>query len=222
MTTRRTPRSVPDLRAEIADGHLAGRVVCGIDEVGKGSWAGPLVVGVAVLRADVAAADVPARDSKTLSEKRREATFDVVAAACRAWSLGIATARECDDLGMTAAQKLATGRALDELAGRGCEPQIALVDGRWDFVSPLVPVVRMFVGGESTSLSIAAASVLAKVSRDRMMRALADELPHWSLATNKGYSCPKHVAGLLAHGPSREHRVSWGYMERLGIPRAAR
>lgn len=218
MTTRR----LPTLDVEIGVGHGAGRIVCGIDEVGKGSWAGPLVIGVAVLRADVSASDVPARDSKSLSEKRREAAFDAVAGACSAWSLGLASARECDELGMSAAQKVATSRALDELSARGCVPHVALVDGRWDFVTPLVPEVHMFVGGESTSLSIAAASILAKVSRDRMMRRLADDLPHWSFATNKGYSCPKHVAGLLAHGASSEHRASWGYMERLGIPRKAR
>ena len=219
MTTQRTR---PTLDVEIGVGHGSGRIVCGIDEVGKGSWAGPLVIGVAVLRADVPACDVPARDSKSLSEKKREAAFDAVAAACSAWSLGLASARECDELGMSAAQKLATSRALDELSRNGCSPHVALVDGRWDFVTPLVPEVHMFVGGESTSLSIAAASVLAKVSRDRMMRRLADDLPHWSFATNKGYSCPKHVAGLLDHGVSSEHRVSWGYMERLGIPRKAR
>ncbi len=215
-------RPVPTLDAEISHGHREGRIVCGVDEVGKGSWAGPLVVGVAVLRPELTDADIPARDSKSMSEKKREAVFDAVAAACRDWSLGKASARECDDLGMSAAQKLATARAFGALAERGCVPDVALVDGRWDFVSPLVREVHMYVGGESTSLSIAAASVVAKVSRDRLMRALAAELPHWSFATNKGYSCPKHRDGLLAHGASPEHRVSWGYMERLGIPRNAR
>lgn len=215
--TKTAARAVPSLVHEIALGHGAGRVICGVDEVGKGSWAGPLVVGVAVLRDDVPHDEIPARDSKTLSEKRREAIFDSVAAACRAWSLGVVSAGECDRLGMSAAQKLATSRALARLAEGNCVPDVALVDGRWDFVTPLVPDTKMFVGGESVSMSIAAASILAKVSRDRMMRSLADELPHWSFATNKGYSCPRHRAGLLAHGVSREHRVTWGYMQRLGI-----
>jgi ribonuclease HII len=214
---RSATRAAPTLDHEIAFGHGAGRVVCGIDEVGKGSWAGPLVVGVAVLRDDVPCDEIPARDSKSLSEKRREAMFDTVAAACRAWSLGIASAGECDRLGMSAAQKLATSRALAQLAGVDCVPDVALVDGRWDFVAPLVSDTKTFVGGESVSMSIAVASILAKVSRDRMMRSLADELPHWSFATNKGYSCPRHLAGLIAHGVSREHRVTWGYMQRLGI-----
>ena len=192
-------------------------VVCGVDEVGKGSWAGPLVVCVAVLSTDVAEADFVARDSKSVSEKKREQLFDVVARQCAAWALGSATNLECDQLGMSAAQRLATTRAFEELAQRNVRPDSAIVDGRWNFVSPNVPRVVMKVKADTESLSVAAASVLAKVSRDRLMRVAAEAHQHWSFATNKGYPCPKHRAGLRDHGVSPLHRTSWTFMENLGL-----
>ena len=192
-------------------------LVCGVDEVGKGSWAGPLVVCVAVLSTDVAEEDFVARDSKSVSEKKREQLFDVVADQCAAWALGSATNNECDQLGMSAAQRLATTRAFEELAQRNVRPDCAIVDGRWNFVSPNVPRVVMKVKADTESLSVAAASVLAKVSRDRLMRAAAEAHPHWSFDTNKGYPCPKHRAGLRDRGVSPLHRTSWAFMENLGL-----
>ena len=94
-------------------------VVCGVDEVGKGSWAGPLVVCVAILARDIEESAFVARDSKSLSEKKREQLFDVVAHQCQAWALGSATNAECDALGMSAAQRLATTRAFADLAAHG-------------------------------------------------------------------------------------------------------
>jgi len=196
-------------------------VVCGVDEVGKGSWAGPLVVCVAVLADGWAESDYVARDSKSLSEKRREQIFDQVAAQCAGWALGAASNEECDRLGMSEAQRLATRRAFDALAERGVKPDAAIVDGRWDFVSPCVPRVLTRVKADGESLSVAAASVLAKVSRDRQMREAALRHPHWSFATNKGYPCPKHRAGLREHGVSTLHRTSWAFMENLGLRAAA-
>ncbi len=192
-------------------------IVCGVDEVGKGSWAGPLVVCVAVLDPKVDVATLVARDSKSLSEKKREALFDVVATQCRAWALGAASNDECDQLGMNDAQRLAARRAFDALAGNGVRPDSAVVDGRWDFVSPLVRHVRLQVKADAVSASVAAASVLAKVSRDRLMRELAEQHPHWAFATNKGYACPKHRAGLREHGVSPLHRTSWAFMANLGL-----
>ena len=92
-----------------------------------------------------------------------------------------------------------------------------VADGKWDFVSPLVPRVVMRVKADAVSASVAAASVLAKVSRDRMMRELAVEHPHWNFAGNKGYPCPKHRDGLRTHGASPVHRVSWAFMDNLGL-----
>lgn len=193
-------------------------VVAGVDEVGKGSWAGPLVVCAAVVRTDVAVDELVARDSKALSEKRREAIFDTVATQCTHWALGIVTAGECDRLGMSNAQRLATKRAV---MGLGVGVDAVVADGKWDFVSPLVPRVVMRVKADSISASVAAASVLAKVSRDRMMRELSIEHRHWNFDGNKGYPCPKHRDGLRTHGASPVHRVSWAFMENLGLAPSA-
>jgi ribonuclease HII len=97
------------------------------------------------------------------------------------------------------------------------KPDSAVVDGRWNFVSPNVPKVLMQVKADTESLSVAAASVLAKVSRDRLMREAAQVHPHWAFATSKGYPCPKHRSGLLEHGVSPLHRTSWAFMANLGL-----
>lgn len=187
------------------EGH---QVIVGVDEVGRGAWAGPLVVGVAMIPSE---GEMPGvRDSKTVSEARREALFAPLGEWCEAWAIGVVSAVECDRLGMAAAQRLATARALDAL---GRPVDAAISDGRWDFISPLVPRVEMRVKADRDSLSVATASILAKVSRDRMMRAMGDELGYWSFETNKGYPCPRHRAGLAGYGPSAEHRRSWVFMD---------
>ena len=185
-----------------------GRVVVGIDEVGKGSWAGPLMVGAVVIPIGDCLPGV--RDSKAMTERARESIFDELADWCSHWSIGVVSATECDTLGMSAAQRLACRRALE---GLGVEVDVAISDGRWDFVSPLVPEVVMRVGADADSLSVAAASVLAKVTRDREMRALAHHHPGYSFQTNKGYPCHLHRAGLGWFGPSVEHRRSWAFMD---------
>jgi ribonuclease HII len=194
--------------------------VIGLDEVGKGAWAGPLVIGAAVLTLDVVNASNAqqlmggARDSKQLSEIKREAMFDHVAATCGTWAIGAASHEECDRLGMNKAQKLATQRALEQLAHRvDLRSSAAIIDGKWDFVSPHVGRVVTQVKADASCLSVSAASVLAKVSRDRMMREYASDFPMWSLDTNKGYPCPKHRVALQGYGPSAIHRVSWAFME---------
>ena len=189
-----------------------GLVVAGVDEVGKGSWAGPLVVGVAVLGDRAIQGELPdgMRDSKALSERTRERVFDGIADACSHWSTGWASARECDELGMSEAQRLACRRAFDALR---IDVDVAIVDGRWDFVSPVIGEVVMQVKADRECASVAAASVLAKVTRDRHMRDLAGHHPHWAFASNKGYPCALHRAGLHAWGPSIEHRTSWAFMD---------
>lgn len=190
-------------------------VVAGIDEVGKGSWAGPLVVGIAVVNHEAfSVEELVARDSKMLSEKKREQLFDVVVSQCSSWSLGVVEATECDDLGMSEAQRLATRRALGTL---DVQVDAIVADGKWDFVSPLVPRVLMQVKADSVSASVAAASVLAKVSRDRMMRDYAVQYPHWNFEGSKGYPCPKQREGLRTHGTTPIHRVSWAFMENMGL-----
>jgi ribonuclease HII len=182
--------------------------VVGIDEVGRGSWAGPLMVGAAVLPRDTRVNGV--RDSKLLSEPQREALFDRIAEWCVSWSIGAASHAECDLLGMSAAQKLAAKRAIEGLSVR---PDVAVTDGKWDFVSPSVPKVHLEVKADLRCLSVAAASILAKVVHDREMRMWAEHYPPWSFDTNKGYPCPVHQSALLGYGPSSIHRRSWVFME---------
>jgi ribonuclease HII len=192
--------------------------VVGFDEVGKGAWAGPLVVGAAILhrhdvtdgRADGALAAV--RDSKAISEKKRETLFEPLAGACRAWSFGMASHAECDAMGMNGAQRLAASRACERL-GIDLGRAVAVVDGTWDFVTPHVGRVVTEVKADVSCMSVAVASVLAKVSRDRMMREWALDFPLWSFETNKGYPCAKHRAALQGYGPSAVHRTSWAFMD---------
>jgi ribonuclease HII len=217
LSKKRAPtRSVERELWEV--GHDA---VVGIDEVGRGAWAGPLTVGAVILPRDRRVNGI--RDSKLLTERERERLFERVATWCLAWGVGSASQVECDALGMAAAQRLAAQRALDFL---DVAPDAAVVDGTWDFVSPLVGHVERRVKADANCLSVAAASILAKVVRDREMRAHAEHYPPWSFDTNKGYPCPVHKAALQAYGPSAIHRRTWVFMDHNvpwpGIPRIYR
>ena len=212
----RKPKPWPHASHERRLFESGAKTIVGIDEVGKGSWAGPLVIGIAMLNREMVFSDEPAvalggvRDSKQLSEPQREEIFDQVAARCLRWSIGTASALECDQLGMVEAQRLATARGFAALAIASVD--VAIVDGRWDFVSPHARKVLVEVKADADCVSVAAASVLAKVSRDRMMRSLAGDYPQWHFDTNKGYPCPKHRAALQGYGPSAIHRTSWAFM----------
>lgn len=200
---------------------LGHETVVGIDEVGRGAWAGPLMVGAVILPRDRRVNGI--RDSKLLTERERERLFDRVATWCLAWGVGAASQVECDELGMSAAQKLAAQRAV---AGLAVAPDVAVVDGNWDFVSPHVAHVERRIKADARCLSVAAASILAKVVRDREMRAHAEHYPHWSFDTNKGYPCPVHKAALQGYGPSVIHRRTWVFMDHYvpwpGVPRTYR
>lgn len=182
--------------------------VVGVDEVGRGAWAGPLMVGAAVLPTDRRVYKV--RDSKMLTEVEREALFDRIANWCVAWAVGAVSHRECDELGMSEAQRLAARRAIE---GLGVEVDQVLLDGKWDFVGG--GSTRMVVRGDATCVSIAAASILAKVTRDRFMRAQAESFPGYDFASNKGYPCPRHRIALAGMGPTSIHRRSWSFMDSL-------
>jgi len=201
-------KSSPGLRHERSLWESGVEVVAGMDEVGKGAWAGPLTVGAAIVPKDRRIYKV--RDSKLLTEGEREAMFDRIADWCEAWSVGHASHRECDELGMSAAQILAARRALD---GLGVHAERVLLDGKWDFVRD--GRAKTIVRGERESLSIAAASILAKVTRDRLMRDLDAEHPAYWFDENKGYPCHRHRAALQMLGPSMVHRRSWAYMDSL-------
>lgn len=199
-------RDSPGLRVERELWVNDSSVVVGIDEVGRGAWAGPITVGAAVVPKDRRIYKV--RDSKMLTESEREALYERVADWCETWSVGHASHEECDRLGMSEAQRLAARRAID---GLGVAGDHFLVDGKWDFVGGARTIVR----GDSTSLSIAAASILAKVTRDRLMRATSSQYPGYNFEANKGYPCPTHKATLQAAGPSSIHRRSWVFMDHL-------
>lgn len=198
----------PSLSVERELWAAGDEVIVGVDEVGRGSWAGPLSIGAAVLPRDRRVLKV--RDSKLLTEAEREALFDRIASWCVAWSVGHVSPQECDELGMSAAQKLAAQRAL---AGLGVTPDRVLIDGNWDFVGG--GRTRRIVKGDATCLSIAAASILAKVTRDRLMRAEAAHFPGFDFELNKGYPCPRHKLALKAYGPTTIHRRTWVFMENL-------
>jgi ribonuclease HII len=215
MATRISRRSAaPTLTVERALWAEGYEVVVGVDEVGRGSWAGPIMVGAAVLPQDRRVYRV--RDSKMLTEAARERIFDRVAGWCTAWAVGGASQVECDTLGMSAAQKLAARRAIE---GLGVTPDHVLIDGNWDFVG--LGSTRRIIRGDATCLSISAASILAKVTRDRLMRAESIHYPGYDFDLNKGYPCPRHKMALQAWGPTAIHRRSWVFMDHLvwGIPR---
>ncbi len=199
----------PGLTIEREHWEAGGAVVVGMDEVGRGAWAGPITVGAAVVPRDRRVYKI--RDSKMLTEAEREALFERIADWCVAWAVGHASHSECDELGMSEAQRLAARRALEGLA---LTPTLVLLDGKWKFVdgSPTRTIVR----GDQRSLSIAAASILAKVTRDRLLRAEAEHFPQYAFDDNKGYPCPRHKAALAAFGPSAIHRRSWAFMD--GLP----
>jgi ribonuclease HII len=152
------------------------------------------------------------RDSKMLTEPEREAMFDRIAGWCRTWAVGHASQEECDSLGMSEAQRLAARRAIEGLGLSG-PPDHVLVDGRWDFVG--LGTTKKLVKGDAKCLSIAAASILAKVTRDRMMRLEAEHFPGYDFDLNKGYPCPRHKMALKAWGPTSIHRRTWVFMQHI-------
>ncbi len=213
MTTQTAPklrpslkRRAPGLDVERIYWDQGSRIVVGVDEVGRGSWAGPLSVGAAVVPRERRVYKI--RDSKMLTETEREALFERIADWVEDWSVGHASAEECDRLGMSEAQRLAARRAI---SGLRQPPDQVLMDGKWDFIGGS----KMIVRGDATSLSIASASILAKVTRDRIMRELSPNYPAFNFEANKGYPCPIHKSALQALGPSVIHRKSWVFMDHL-------
>ena len=194
------------------------------DEVGRGAWAGPVSVGVVVLP-EGRSAPRGIRDSKLLTEERREELFPKITPWCAAWAVGHATPVECDRLGMTAALRLAARRALSELAPM---PQVVAMDGSFDYVSDpsadtdatgdetgagtdgsdpqlpevTLPKVHTVVKGDRTCVSIAAASIVAKVTRDRLMRSMSGELSGLRLRPQQGLPLagpPDRLGGVRTH-----------------------
>lgn len=192
---------MPDLEHELA----AGGIVAGIDEAGRGPLAGPVVAAAVVLDA----ACLPAAlcegcdDSKRLAPRRRVEMHDLIRAHARV-GVGIAAVDEIDRLNILRATLLAMGRAVEAL---DIPIDLALVDGNQ--APTLSCPVRCLVGGDGLSLSIAAASVIAKVTRDRMMAALARDFPGYGWHSNAGYATAEHRRALTRLGPTPHHRKSF-------------
>lgn len=186
-------------------------LVAGVDEVGRGAWAGPVSVGVALVDLRSLRAMPPGvRDSKALSPAQRERLFPLLAKRCVAFAVGHASPQECDLLGMTAAQALAARRAFSTLTR---QPDAVVVDGNRDFTGHPRAVVA--VGGDRTSLAVAAASVLAKVTRDAMLVADAERFPGYALERNKGYASLEHRRAVSRLGLTEIHRASWTFVNQI-------
>lgn len=195
-------KSLPDMTLEISYAAEVGGYVCGVDEAGRGPWAGPVSAGAVIL--DPANLPVGIVDSKALTEKRREALATQIRGSALAWGVGFATVEEIETLNILAATGLAMSRAVEALQ---IAPRAALVDGNYAFKLPCE--VRTLVKGDSLSLSIAAASILAKTARDQIMIDLALHYPEYGFERHKGYASPVHVAALAKHGPCPAHRRTW-------------
>jgi ribonuclease HII len=198
---------MPDFELE----DLYNGAVAGLDEAGRGPWVGPVVAGCAVFLSR----DVDARllsdlnDSKKLSKKKREMLFDLLQKEAEKGTMllgiGEASAEEIDRLNILQASFLAMKRALAKIK---IKPAVALIDGNRepkDFAVPVKSVIK----GDAKSYSISAASILAKVYRDRLMEKMAEEYPHYGFEKNAGYGTKDHIAGLQQYGVTPQHRRSY-------------
>lgn len=192
-------RAGPDMMLELACGQGP---VCGVDEAGRGPWAGPVSAGAVILDPDRIPKGL--NDSKKLTAKARAALEEEIKAVAISWCVGMASIEEIAQLNILHAAGLAMCRAID---GLSVKPAIALVDGNYAFKLPCP--IKTVVKGDSLSCSIAAASILAKEARDRIMVEMDAVYPGYGFAGHKGYHAPIHVEGLRKLGPSPIHRLGW-------------
>lgn len=189
---------------EIENTHFAKglTMVCGVDEAGRGPLAGPVCAAAVILPPNL---DIPGlTDSKKLSDKRRRELFPMIQEQAIAYGIGFASHEEIDQINILQATFLAMERAIAQLS---VKPELALIDGNRekDFGIPVQTVVK----GDSLSASIAAASVLAKVSRDDVMLAMAEQYPGYGFEIHKGYGTKAHYEALRNMGPSPIHRMTF-------------
>ncbi len=182
---------------------LGYKVVCGIDEAGRGPLAGPVHAAAVILPLGLEIEGL--NDSKKLSEKKREQLFDIICEKAIDYSIGVATEKEIDEINILNATFLAMHRAVE---GLKIKPDYALIDGNQ---YPKIPFVmeETVVKGDAKSMSIAAASILAKVSRDRFMLEKTKEFPQYQFEKHKGYGTKLHYEMLAEYGPSPIHRMSF-------------
>ncbi|MGX2994112.1 ribonuclease HII [Streptomyces sp. JNUCC 64] len=185
------------------------KVIAGVDEVGRGAWAGPVTVCAAVT--GLRRPPEGLTDSKLLTPKRRASLVLELEDWVTAHALGHASHEEIDALGMTAALRLAAVRALEALPVR---PDAVILDGKHDYLGAPWRV-RTVIKGDRSCVAVAAASVIAKVRRDKMMAELGFEHADFDFAANAGYPSPVHRAALAERGPTPYHRLTWAYLDAL-------
>ena len=190
---------MPDMMLELA---CPTGPVCGVDEAGRGPWAGPVSAGAVILDPNRVPAGL--NDSKKLSAKARDALELEIKSCAVAWGVGFASVDEIDELNILHATGLAMRRAVEALA---VTPAFALVDGNYKFKLPCE--IKTLVKGDSISASIAAASILAKTARDRLMVEMDGLYPGYGFAGHKGYHAQVHVEALRTLGPCPIHRRGW-------------
>ena len=177
-------------------------IVCGVDEAGRGPLAGPVCAAAVILPENC---DLPGlNDSKKLTEKKREALYDQILEKAVAYGIAFSTVEEIEEINILSAALLAMNRAIEQLPQT---PDLALIDG--NTTRDIRVPARSIVGGDGKCACIAAASVLAKVTRDRLMRDVAKEYPQYGFEKHKGYGTKAHYAALEEHGPSPVHRMSF-------------
>lgn len=193
--------NIPDFSFELAALRQGYSVICGIDEAGRGPWAGPVVAAAVIL--DVKKIPAGLNDSKKLTEVKREKLFvEIIASA--AVSIGIGDEARIDRDNILATTLWAMGEAVSQLQ---VKPDFALVDG--NRVPKLSCGVQTIIEGDGRSLSIAAASIIAKVTRDRLMVEMDHKFPAYGFARHKGYGTAAHHEALLKFGPCPHHRMSF-------------
>ena len=176
--------------------------ICGVDEAGRGPLAGPVYAAAVILPRDLVIEGL--NDSKKLTEKRREALYDVIVAQALAYGIGSADEKEIDEINILQATFLAMRRAIAQLSVR---PDLALIDGNRD--SDFGVPAETVIGGDGKSANIAAASILAKVTRDRVMLEYAEQYPQYGFDVHKGYGTKRHYEALREFGPCPIHRRSF-------------
>ena len=179
------------------------KLIAGIDEAGRGPLAGPVVVGIAIMPENSMIEGV--NDSKKVSEKKREKLYDLITQEAIAWNVGIADQNEIDEINILNATKLALTRAID---GLKIKPDLILVDALTNINTLGIPY-KSIIKGDAKEYLIAAASILAKVTRDRMMREYDEIYPQYGFSGHKGYGTAKHIAAIKEYGPCILHRKSF-------------
>ena len=188
-----------DENKNIARGFLS---ICGVDEAGRGPLAGPVCAAAVILPENTVIEGV--NDSKKLSEKKREALFDVIKEQALAYSIAFASVEEIEEMNILNAAMLAMKRAVEGLEPRA---DYAMIDG--NRMPPLSIEGECIVKGDAKSMSIACASILAKVSRDRLLYEYDKEFPQYLFAKHKGYGTKAHIEAILKYGPCKYHRPSF-------------